>query len=58
MCPICLGTAAMAGTGSAGGLAALVAMKLHLKRSSGKRLAIREVFPKPNLQPHEAGGGK
>lgn len=61
MCPICLGTAAlatMAGTGSAGGLAALVAVKLHLKRPPGKRLAIRDVSPKPNLQPHEAGGGK
>ena len=35
MCPICIGAAAlatMAGSGSAGGLAALLAVKLHLKR--------------------------
>jgi hypothetical protein len=61
MCPICISAAAMAamaGTGSAGGLAALVAVKLHLKRSPGKRLAIRGVSPKAKLQPHEAGGVK
>jgi hypothetical protein len=35
MCPICIGAAAlatMAGSGSAGGLAAFVAVKLHMKR--------------------------
>lgn len=40
MCPICLGTAAwatMAGTGSAGGLAAFVAVKLRLKHHEVER---------------------
>jgi hypothetical protein len=61
MCPICISAAAMAavaGTGSASGLAALVAVKLRLKRQPESARAIREIFPKLNLQPQQAGGGK
>jgi hypothetical protein len=61
MCPICLSAAAMAamaGTGSAGGLAALVAVKLRLKPKPESARAIRKIFPKLNLQPQQAGGGK
>ena len=60
MCPICLSAAAMAamaGTGSAGGLAALVAVKLHLKRSPEKDGTGRRTSSKLNLQPRKAGGG-
>jgi len=62
MCPICLGTAAlaaMAGTGSAGGLAALVAVKLHIKPKPESSRALRgAAASKVNLQLSEAGGGK
>lgn len=61
MCPICISAAAlaaMAGTGSAGGLAALVAVKLHIKRQPEKDRVVRKVSPKLNLQPQKAGGGK
>ena len=61
MCPICLGTAAlaaMAGTGSAGGLAALVAVKLHIKPKPESDRALRRASSKLNLQLSEAGGGK
>jgi hypothetical protein len=61
MCPICISAAAvaaMAGTGSAGGLATLVAVKLHLKRQPEKDRVTRSISPKLNLQPQKAGGGK
>lgn len=60
MCPICISAAAMAwaGTGSAGGLAALVAVKLRIKRPSSSGRASKDVVPKITLQPQKAGGGK
>lgn len=61
MCPICISAAAvaaMAGTGSAGGLAALVAVKLHIKPKSEKDRIERSVPSNHNLQPQNAGGGK
>lgn len=61
MCPICISAAAaavMAGTGSAGGLATLVAVKLRIKRQPESGRAVRTVAPKLNLQPQKAGGGK
>lgn len=60
MCPICISTAALAwaGSGSAGGLATLVAVKLHIKRQPESGRAVRTVAPKLNLQPQKAGGGK
>ncbi|MBS0431816.1 MAG: hypothetical protein JSS21_05365 [Proteobacteria bacterium] len=45
MCPICIGAAtlaAVAGTGSAGGLATLVAVKLHIKRKNEEELSRSE----------------
>ena len=42
MCPICITTAAlvtMAGSGSTGGLAAFVAVKLHRKRHEDEKTA-------------------
>ena len=59
MCPICISAAALAwaGTGSAGGLAALVAVKLHLKRPEKDRIE-RSTSPKLSLHPQDAGGGK
>jgi len=60
MCPICISAAALAwaGTGSAGGLAALVAAKLHVKRSPKNDRAARNISSKLNLQPQKAGGAK
>ncbi|MGN6312801.1 MAG: hypothetical protein ACTHMO_03455 [Rhodanobacteraceae bacterium] len=61
MCPICLGTAAlaaMAGTGSAGGLAALVAVKLHIKPKLENDRALRVASSKLDLRPQKAGGAK
>jgi hypothetical protein len=61
MCPICLGTAAvaaMAGTGSAGGLAALVAVKLHIKPKPESDRTLRGASSKHNLQLSKVGGGK
>ena len=61
MCPICISAAAvaaMAGTGSAGGLAALVAVKLHIKPRPENDRALRLASSKLNLQPQKAGGGK
>lgn len=59
MCPICLGAAAMvwAGTGSAGGLAAWVAMQLRFKPEPENDCIARR-SPELNLQPLKAGGGK
>lgn len=61
MCPICISAAAvaaMAGTGSAGGLAALVAVKLHIKSKPENDRVLRLGSPKLNLQPQKAGGAK
>jgi hypothetical protein len=60
MCPICISAAALAwaGTGSAGGLATLVAVKLRMKSQPENDRGTRNVFPKLNLQPQKAGGGK
>ena len=62
MCPICISAAAvaaMAGTGSAGSLAALIAVKLHLKRNPEKKCVTEpRGSPETNLQLHQAGGGK
>ena len=61
MCPICISVAAMtamAGTGSAGGLAALVAVKLHIKPTPENDGALRGAGPKLHLQLRKAGGGK
>ena len=47
----------LAGTGSAGGLAAWVAMQLRFKpEPEDDRIA--RLFPELNLQPLKAGGGK
>jgi hypothetical protein len=60
MCPICISTAALAwaGSGSAGGLAALVAVKLHLKRDPEKGSGRQGAFRKTGRQEQQAGGGK
>ncbi|HEX6614474.1 MAG TPA: hypothetical protein VF022_11470 [Rhodanobacteraceae bacterium] len=60
MCPICISTAALAwaGSGSAGGLATLVAVKLHLKRDSEKDRVQQSASWKPERQKQKAGGGK
>lgn len=61
MCPICISAAAlatMAGTGSAGGLAAFVAVKLHLKRRPDDERAASNVVRKHELQSVKSGGGK
>jgi hypothetical protein len=59
MCPICISTAALAwaGSGSAGSLAALAAVKLHLKRDPEKARVERSASS-PVPQPQKAGGGK
>jgi hypothetical protein len=61
MCPICISAAAlatMAGSGSAGGLAALVAVKLRLKHPPEKDGTDRCASSKLDLQSPKAGGGK
>ena len=60
MCPICIGAAAwatLAGTSSAGGVAALAAVKLHIKRRPDSERAARKP-EKSDLQRQQAGGGK
>ena len=60
MCPICLGAAAvaaMAGTGPAGGLAALVAVKVHIKPESEKDCIERSISSDPNLRHHAQASG-
>lgn len=60
MCPICISAAAlatMAGTGSAGGLAAFAAVKLRIRRHP-KTDRTSPKLPKLNLQPHKAGDDK
>jgi len=59
MCPVCIGTAvlAWAGGGSAGGLAAMAAVKLRARRPKGTRGAIARAM-KPDLRTREARGGK
>ncbi|HEX7128964.1 MAG TPA: hypothetical protein VF217_02710 [Rhodanobacteraceae bacterium] len=48
----------MAGTGSAGGLAALVAVKLHIKPKPESDRTLRGASSKHNLQLSKVGGGK
>lgn len=58
MCPICMGAAAiaLAGTGSSGGLATLVAAKLHHRRRAGVANGAIKPMSKIDLQPKKAGG--
>lgn len=60
MCPICIGAAAlatMAGGGSAGGLAALVAVKLHIERRKKEDVACSKTA-KPARQIRKSEDGK
>lgn len=58
MCPICMSAAAiaLAGTGSAGGLATLVAAKLHRHRRASIASESIKPMSKIDLQPKKAGG--
>ena len=55
MCPICISAAAlatMAGTGSAGGLAAAVATTLRIKQRKGSGSNAHDGAPKTDQQSH------
>ncbi|HKR77599.1 MAG TPA: hypothetical protein VJR95_13160 [Rhodanobacter sp.] len=58
MCPICMSAAAiaLAGTGSASGLATLVAAKLHRRRRADVASRAAKPMSKIDLQPRKAGG--
>ena len=61
MCPICISTAALAalaGSGSAGGVAAFVAVKLHLKREPKRECDARSRGTGSVPRSTESGGDK
>ncbi len=61
MCPICISAAALAtlaGSGSAGGLATLVAVKLHIRRRKDGGSASRSENAKRTTQTNTVGGGQ
>jgi hypothetical protein len=61
MCPICISAAALAtlaGSGSAGGLAAFVAVKLHLKKQEDEEGASRRGMDEAAPEIRTAGDRK
>ncbi len=58
MCPICMSVAAavLAGTGSAGGVATLLATKWRRHRRGDAARATGRPAPNIDLQPNKAGG--